>query len=121
MARAKANPFAENAENSVEESAAEAEPSSTESTKLLEPRGAVEGDRGYLSWARPPGSENEGEAATPAQMPDLNTPEAVLAYLKDHPSVLWQMSKSEIIALIAGADVAAKHAAGEPPPETVTA
>ena len=54
----------------------------------------------------------EGQATTEpsAEMPALDTPEKVLAYLKDNPSVLQMMSKQEIIAMFAGA-AAAEEAA----------
>lgn len=58
------------------------------------------------------------EAPAPAtEMPTLDTPEKVLAYLKENPGAMNMMSKQEIIAMFAGAaaaeEMAKKAAAGE--------
>lgn len=70
----------------------------------------------------PPDPSGQVEGAAPAstepeQMPTLDTPEKVVAYLRANPSSLQMMSKEEIIAMFAGSvqaeELAAKKAAQE--------
>jgi len=68
-----------------------------------------------LCWASP-SDKNQTAASTDApKMPDLSTPDAVQAFLKDNPSAMCYMSKAEIIAMLQGPEAAAKFKDGVAP------